>query len=657
MKIPASFIGASSHKALFLATLSALAFGTTLPTQALAIKIYSEGYLTPETISLVPAGFGAYGGYYFIPDFARDSGDPSLFKIWAMPPNGGPPIVFATNPNTKMRAGLFLPDSGWGVNSGRFLTTGYVNNQQGAVHIFDAAGIAHPFATNVPQLAQARIAPAGFGAFAGKVIVAGVSGANWTVLALGPDGIFSTVAILPPPTMAFGLAFAPSGFGTRGGQCFVGGYNGSIASVATEGTVTPFVNLTLAPGQDFPNGVRQMEFSPPGFFPGYGALLFVSIAGSFQGGGTLGDIFALDSDGNVVRALRTDLGLKKFDPRGLLFTSDGNLLISDSSDPIYLATAADFSPPATPTPTPGATSTPSPSGSATPTPTAGPSATPSASPTPSVGPSATPSATPTPAPGRLGNIATRLRVETGDNVLIGGFIVPGTQSKRVILRAIGPSLTTVGVPDALANPTLELHGPGGFATVTNDNWMDASNRQEIIDSGLAPTNTSESAILVTLPANNSAYTAIVRGVNNGTGVGLVEAYDLNTGADSKLANISTRGFVQAGDNVMIGGFIVVGQSATRIVLRAIGPSLSIQGKLADPTLELRDVNGSLLRSDDNWRTGGQEAQIIQTGLQPSSDLESAIFATLPPGNYTATVRGVNNGTGIGLIEAYDLGSP
>jgi hypothetical protein len=226
----------------------------------------------------------------------------------------------------------------------------------------------------------------------------------------------------------------------------------------------------------------------------------------------------------------------------------------------------------------------------------------------------------------------------------------------VILRAIGPSLTGVGVPDALANPILELHDSLGLL-VSNDNWMDAPNRQEIIDTGIAPTNDFESAILMTLPANSSAYTAIVRGVNNSTGVGLVEAYDLDLAGDSKLANISTRGFVQTGDNVMIGGLIVLGQSSTRVILRAIGPSLSIPGKLADPTLELRDGNGTLLRSDDNWRTGGQEAEIIQTGIRPSDDLESAIISTLAPGNYTAIMRGVNEGTGIGLIEAYDLGPP
>ena len=161
-----------------------------------------------------------------------------------------------------------------------------------------------------------------------------------------------------------------------------------------------------------------------------------------------------------------------------------------------------------------------------------------------------------PLPTALANISTRLRVETGDNVLIGGFIVTGTQPKRVIVRAIGPSLSSF-FPGALADPILELHGPGAFATITNDNWRSAQ-EAEIIATGIPPTNDLESAIVATLPANNSAYTAIVRGVNNGTGIGVVEAYDLDRTVDSKLANISTRGLVQTGDNVMIGGTIMVG---------------------------------------------------------------------------------------------------
>ena len=159
----------------------------------------------------------------------------------------------------------------------------------------------------------------------------------------------------------------------------------------------------------------------------------------------------------------------------------------------------------------------------------------------------------------------------------------------------------------------------------------------------------------TLAANSSAYTAIVRGVNNGTGIGLVEAYDLDRTVDSKLANISTRGFVQTGDNVLIGGLIVAGQdpSFLKVIVRAIGPSLPVPGALGDPTLELHDGNGALIASNDNWRSD-QEAEIIATGIPPSNDLESAIVRNLAPGNYTAIVRGVNNTTGVALVEAYGL---
>jgi Carboxypeptidase regulatory-like domain/Beta-propeller repeat len=256
-----------------------------------------------------------------------------------------------------------------------------------------------------------------------------------------------------------------------------------------------------------------------------------------------------------------------------------------------------------------------------------------------------------PTPGNFGNISTRLRVETGDNVLIGGFIITGTQPKKVIVRAIGPSLPLAG---ALADPVLELHGPGAFATITNDNWR-SDQQAEIIATGIPPTNDLESAIVATLPANSSAYTAIVRGVNNGTGIGLVEAYDLDRSVDSKLANISTRGLVQTGDNVLIAGTIILGQTSQNVIVRAIGPSLNVTGKLADPTLELRDGNGGLVRSNDNWRSD-QEAEIIATGIPPTNDLESAIVATLPANgaSYTAIVRGVNNTTGVAVVEVYAL---
>jgi hypothetical protein len=263
----------------------------------------------------------------------------------------------------------------------------------------------------------------------------------------------------------------------------------------------------------------------------------------------------------------------------------------------------------------------------------------------------TPTATPTSTPGTFGNISTRLRVETGNNVLIGGFIITGTQPKKVIIRAIGPSLSSF-FPGALADPILELRNSLGGTIFTNDNWRSVQ-QAEIIATGIPPANDLESAIVAMLPANSSAYTAIVRGVNNGTGIGLVEAYDLDRAVNSKLANISTRGLVQTGDNVLIGGLIVLGQNPLRVIVRAIGPSLPVPGALEDPTLELYDGNGALIASNDNWRSD-QEKEIIATSIPPSRDLESAIVRNLAPGNYTAIVRGVNNTTGIAVVEAYNL---
>jgi hypothetical protein len=239
-------------------------------------------------------------------------------------------------------------------------------------------------------------------------------------------------------------------------------------------------------------------------------------------------------------------------------------------------------------------------------------------------------------------------VETGENVLIGGFIISGTQAKKVLLRAIGPSLS---LPGGLADPNLELHDGAGALIIGNDNWMDAPNKQEIIDSTIPPPDDLESAILMTLAPG--AYTAIVAGVNNTSGIGLVEAYDLETTVDSKLVNISTRGLVQTGDDVMIGGFIVVGTDGQRVIVRAIGPSLTVTGSLADPTLELHNADGSILASDDNWRDT-QEAEIIATTIPPTNDLESAIVATLPPNSYTAIVQGANGSTGVALVEVYAL---
>jgi len=287
-------------------------------------------------------------------------------------------------------------------------------------------------------------------------------------------------------------------------------------------------------------------------------------------------------------------------------------------------------------------------------------------------PTPTPSPTPTPAfTSRLGNISTRGFVQTDNNVMIGGFIVQGTQPKRVIVRAIGPELTPFGVPDVLADPTLDLHNGPGALIASNNNWqttiiggiITTDQVSAIQNSGHAPTQPSESAIIATLPPGN--YTAIVRGVNNSTGNALVEVYDLNPDATSILANISTRDFVQTGDNVMIGGFIVQGTQPKAVIVRAIGPELApfgVPDVLADPTLELHNGAGALIASNNNWQTtiiGGiittdQVSAIQNSGHAPTQPSESAIIAMLPPGNYTAIIRGVNNSTGNALVEVYDL---
>jgi hypothetical protein len=267
-----------------------------------------------------------------------------------------------------------------------------------------------------------------------------------------------------------------------------------------------------------------------------------------------------------------------------------------------------------------------------------------------------PTPTPPTTPAQLQNISTRARVLTNDSVLIGGFIITGTDPKKVIVRALGPSLTVNGTPVAgrLADPILELHA--GNTVFANDSWR-SDQEAEISATGLAPKDDKECAIVRTLSPGN--YTAIVRGVNGGTGIGLVEVYDLSQTSASLLANISSRGFVDTGDNVMIGGFIVgpVDRGNPRIVARALGPSLSSSGvpnPLQNPTLELHDNSGTLIASNDDWPTDPNSSLVVANGLNPPDTRESAIFTTLTPGTYTAIVRGVGNTTGIGLVEIYNL---
>jgi uncharacterized delta-60 repeat protein len=292
-----------------------------------------------------------------------------------------------------------------------------------------------------------------------------------------------------------------------------------------------------------------------------------------------------------------------------------------------------------------------------------PTPTPATSPTPAANPTATVTPTPTPSaragPNSLLNISTRLQVGTDDNVLIAGFIIQGTESKKVIVRGIGPSLARSGVSGVLSNPHAALYSNGDLGQ--NDDWkltmpggvITGDQKDEIEATGLAPTEDNESAIVATLAPG--FYTAIISGVNKTTGVGLAEVYDLAQVAEAKVANISTRGFVQTGDQVMIGGFII-GNRTIQVIVRAIGPSLTAFGvanALADPTLELYNGFGTRLGANDNWRDDHEE-EIQAITLAPTSDAESAIVQTLAPGSYTAIVRGKSETSGVALVEVYNF---
>ncbi|HKP93187.1 MAG TPA: peptidylprolyl isomerase [Chthoniobacterales bacterium] len=263
------------------------------------------------------------------------------------------------------------------------------------------------------------------------------------------------------------------------------------------------------------------------------------------------------------------------------------------------------------------------------------------------------------APGRPVNLSTRMQVGTGDNALFAGFIMRGPTSKRLIVRALGPSLTSLGIPNAIPNPILELHDSSGATIATNDNWADAPNHQEVVDAGLAPISPNESAILTTLPSNttNASYTAIVRDATNTTGVGVVDLYDLDSGPGSTLLNISTRGPVAPDPNALIGGFILGGTQAKQILVRAIGPSLTAFGvpdALADPTLEFFNGQGTKIDSNNDWMNSPQKTQIQNSGLAPSDPKESAVLQTLSAGQYTAIVRSATGDTGVGSVQIYQL---
>jgi len=285
-----------------------------------------------------------------------------------------------------------------------------------------------------------------------------------------------------------------------------------------------------------------------------------------------------------------------------------------------------------------------------------PTPTPTATATATATPTASPTATPTATPSQALNLSTRLRAETGDKVMIGGFIITGVEPKAVVLRGLGPSLAKFNLTDLLTDPVLQLRGTSGSLIFQNDNWKDTQ-RNQIEGTQFQPTDDRESVIVTTLPP--TSYTVILTGKNGTTGIGAVEVYDNNLGVDSELANMSTRGFVQTDDKVMIGGFTLgVSNGPTRIAVRGLGPSLAQSGianVLVDPTLELHDANGTLLIGNDDWQSDPvSAAQLTANGLALPNPKESGIFTSLPGGQFTAILAGKNGGVGVGLVEIYNL---
>jgi hypothetical protein len=257
------------------------------------------------------------------------------------------------------------------------------------------------------------------------------------------------------------------------------------------------------------------------------------------------------------------------------------------------------------------------------------------------------------------NISTRLRIEVGDKVMIGGFIITGNSSKTVLLRGIGPSLAQFGIPAAnvLQDPVIELHRADGSVLERNDNWRESPQSNQIEGSAFQPSDEREAVILATLQPG--AYSAVLSGSGGTTGIGILEIYDSSQEAGSALANISTRGFVQTGDNVMIGGFTLGGSTNnTRIAVRGLGPSLAqfgLNNLLTDPMLELHNADGTVVITNDNWTQDPASAsQLSAYGLGLQDMRESGIFTLLPSGQFTALLKGKNDGVGIGLIEIYNL---
>lgn len=451
---------------------------------------------------------------------------------------------------------------------------------------------------------------------------------NDTIRKITPAGVVTTVAGLagtPGSTDGTGSAarfYQPKGVTVDGaGNVFVADTgNSTIRKITAAGYVSTLAGVALASGST----------------DGHGTAARFNAPASLQADG-FGNIFVADTVNDLVRKIdffgnvTTLAGLpftagsangigqnaRFASPQGVALNSQGIVFISDTGNNTIRSGHSQI-----PTPTP----------------------------------------TPTPTPASTSNhplnISTRARVETDPNALIGGFIITGNSPKKVIARALGPSLAQQGLTGVLADPVLELHAGDGSLIRSDNNWQDNSAQADMIRaSGIPPTNPLESAIVATLDPGN--YTTIVRGKNSTSGTGLVEVYDLDQAADSILANVSTRASVQTGEDVLIGGFILGGGSGeTGIAIRALGPSLAdagISGVLADPTLDVRNENGTSIVFNDDWKNSKDNGAAIEAAnLAPKNPAEAAVVVNLAPGNYTAIVAGKNSGTGVGLVEIYAL---
>jgi hypothetical protein len=542
----------------------------------------------------------------------------------------------------------------------------------GSILAFESDGTATTFASGLTD-------PQGIALdkFANVYVCEGTSG---DLVMVSPDGTMTVIAssLSNPIGVAFVAVFSDN-FDLLVAE---NGAN-AITKVSPSGIKTPFITVTAPVAVAVGINSGNVFVTHGTFVSTYGSNGIeigtpVDVGSNTRGvavvedssSGTLQQTIFVTTDANTIMKISPDGTVEQFatgttlqDPNGLAFLpaligggDQGNILAADSGagnilqftkmgegdtfgtfgNPNFIAFEKGFVLP-TPTPTP----------------------------TPTVSPTVTPTPTPTPTPSdKALNLSTRVDVQTGTNVGIGGFIITGTDPKLVVIRAIGPSLADFGVVGALADPVLELHDADQAVIATNDDWMNNTSEDQamLVDHSLAPTNDFESAIIKTL--DPGLYTAVVSGNSGGTGVALIELYDLDDpGVAGEMGNISTRGFVGTGASVMIGGLIVGPEDGldAAVVVRAIGPSLAnfgVADPLADPVLELRNGDGDLIAMNDNWETdlppNNYAAEVMAAGLAPSDASESAVFANLTNGLYTAIVSGKDDTTGVGLVEVYHV---